>query len=376
MLWIPSDSFVADDDQKMYAAGLSRVSSLAEAVVSVFETKVPKPEHSEVLVKVEGSSMNHLDLLWHVLGSKPVWNTAESYWRLFGGFPKILGMDLAGTVVDVGPGVRQLSIGDKVWAMNAREAEWDGKVLGGLTGHAWARYVTVNEGSAGLMPSSLNFTEAGALPLVAQTSLKALKLLGAPWSGNVTVLILGSTGGTGHVAIQLAKAMGATTVIATGSAIHSDFVKSLGADRFIDYHTEDWWNASVVSDFSVDAVYDTVLQEGTGDRAFQKLKDHGRYVTLCAGIPSCGAPLPTFTTTVSRPTVRARRLRCISGTCASAAALDELRSYVDARMLRVHLDAITPLASIQHGIDLISSHHVVGKVAVTMDGVDDPRIIV
>merc|ERR1712187_457481 len=103
----------------------------------------------------------------------------------------------------------------------------------------------------------------------------ALKTVGAPWKNGATVLILGATGGTGHVAVQLAKALGATTVIATASGSHRDFVRSLGADKLIDYHTEDWWNTSVIPDRSVDAIYDTVLQPKTGVRAYAKLRDHG-----------------------------------------------------------------------------------------------------
>merc|ERR1712216_260894 len=87
------------------------------------------------------------------------------------------------------------------------------------------------------------------MPLVAQTSLAALKAAGAPWKANATVLILGATGGTGHVAVQLAKALGATNVIVTASGKYKEFVRSLGADRLIDYHTENWWNESVIPPF-------------------------------------------------------------------------------------------------------------------------------
>jgi len=184
------------------------------------------------------------------------------------------------------------------------------------------------------------------------------------------VLILGGSGGTGHVAIQLAKALGATEVITTASASHSDFVRKLGADRLIDYHMEDWWNESVIPDKSLDAIYDTVLQPMTGDRAYSKLKDHGKYVTLCTGIPTCGAPMPSLTTRLSRPSLSSTALRCVAGSCASAANLDELRSFIDAGKLHGHVGAAVPLADIQRGIDLLNSHHVTGKVGLTIGGQD------
>ncbi|CAE8743657.1 unnamed protein product [Polarella glacialis] len=273
-------------------------------------------------------------------------------------------MDVAGTVVAVGRDVNRLKVGDEVWAFNAGAAVYDGKTLGGLAGHAWAPYVVLRETGVGIKPKSISFTEAGTLPLVAQTSLQALKLCGAPWDRQSSVLILGATGGAGHVAVQLAKALGATHVIATASASHTDFVHKLGADRFIDYHTEDWWDDSVIPDGSLDAIYDTVLQPVTGDRAFAKLKDHGRYVSLCNGIPSCVAPMPSVINRLKRPSLSATGLRCTPGSCASVKHLDELSELIDAGKLRGHVNATMPLTSIQRAIDLLASGSVVGKVAV------------
>jgi NADPH:quinone reductase-like Zn-dependent oxidoreductase len=374
-LWFSCPLGDASHGVQMRAVGLLEMQPFTEAKVTTFDVDVPKPGDSEILVSVEGSSVNHFDLLWSLLGSPVAWSVAEAHWQLWHSFPKVLGMDIAGTVVGLGSGPTRFNLGDKVWAMNAGAALWDGRTVAGLAGHAWAPYVAVDDKYVGLKPLTMNFTEAGVLPLVGQTSLAALKELGAPWDRRVTVLILGSTGGVGHVAVQLAKAMGATTVIGTGAAANADFVRSLGADHFIDYHTEDWWTSDVVGDFSVDAVFDTVLEKGTGDRAFQKLRDGGRYVSLCNGIPQCGAELPSRTTQASRPTVSATALRCGVEDCASSLALDELRSYVDSGLLRVHVDAIVSLEDINHGIDLLQSHHA-GKIAVSSHPADDLSVFV
>merc|ERR1711988_1720869 len=89
-------------------------------------------------------------------------------------------------------------------------------------------------------------------------------------SSNVTVLVLGGSGGTGHVGIQIAKAMGAARVITTCSEKNADFVRSMGADEVIDYHKDDY--SEVLPPKSVDMVYDCVVLTATGDKAYPLLK--------------------------------------------------------------------------------------------------------
>eukprot|EP00746_Dinoflagellata_sp_MGD_P066645 gnl/MRDRNA2_/MRDRNA2_27584_c0_seq1.p1 gnl/MRDRNA2_/MRDRNA2_27584_c0~~gnl/MRDRNA2_/MRDRNA2_27584_c0_seq1.p1 ORF type:complete len:381 (+),score=59.44 gnl/MRDRNA2_/MRDRNA2_27584_c0_seq1:102-1244(+) len=352
-----------ESGKEMTAVGLTAPQNCSNVKLGSFDVPVPAPGATDVLVRVRGSSVNHLDLLWTILKPAAVWDAAQTLWR----FPKVLGMDVSGTVVAVGAKVDRLRVGDDVWAFNAAAAVYDGKTLGGLAGHTWAPYVTLRQEDAGIKPQNINFTEAGSLPLVAQTSLQALKLAGAPFKNGSTVLILGATGGTGHIAVQLAKAFGATTVIVTASSSKRAFALSLGADRVIDYHTQNWWNESVIPDRSLDAIYDTVLQPLTGDRAYDKLKDDGKFVSLCTGIPICGAPMPSLLTKLKRPSLASHALRCEAGTCASVENLNELRSLVEAGKLHGYLTAEIPYLSIQRAVDLLASHHVVGKVALTMD---------
>jgi len=375
LLWIClclPGQFAEVHGESMLAAGLAAPQAQAKARLDFFEVPVPTLGCQDVLIRERSSSMNHLDLLWQVLSPGPVWTAAESLWSLTGGFPKVLGMDVAGTVVAVGSEVARLNVGDDVWAFNAAAAVYDGQSLGGLAGHAWAPYLAMRERDVGLKPKSINFTEAGVLPLVAETSLQALKLAGAPWEPGATVLILGATSGTGHVAVQLAKALGASTIIATASKQNADFVHSLGSDELIDYRTENWWD--VIPDRTVDAIFDTVLQPMTGDRAFAKLKDGGKFVSMCGGIPVCGAPMPSIGSVLRRPSLSASALRCMAGSCASVANLNELRAFVDAGKLRGRVDAVVPLQEIQRAVDLLSAGHVVGKVAIAIAD-DDADLI-
>merc|ERR1719199_2284867 len=115
------------------------------------------------------------------------------------------------------------------------------------------------------------------MPMVTLTGYESLAWAasGPTFPQNATVLVLGGSGGTGHMGIQLAKAMGAKKVITTCSGSHSDFVQSRGADQVIDYHKEKYYE--VLAPKSIDVVYDCVGLSGTGDHAFGILKDHGHF---------------------------------------------------------------------------------------------------
>lgn len=351
----------------MQAVGISApVYDQSSVRLDVMTLPVPAPREGQVLVKVISSSVNHLDLLWKVIHPALAWKAFVAAWEVQGDFPKVLGLDVAGTVAAVGPGVSNLNIGDAVWGFNAAGCVYDEHTLGGIAGHTWAEYVAVNADQVGLKPAGFSFTEAGATPLAALTALRALKLAGAPWKAGGSVLILGAAGGVGHFAVQLAKALGATEVIATASAAHQEFLASLGVDQLIDYRASDWWNSSVIYDSSLIAVIDTVLQPQTGDRAFGKLKCHGHFVSLCAGIPDCGTPMASSITQLKHPTISQHSLRCTSGSCAGAEQLDELGHYVNTGKLKVHVDKTVLLDSVNIGIASLEGGHTVGKIGISV----------
>ena len=112
------------------------------------------------------------------------------------------------------------------------------------------------------------------------TSAEALKKAGAPWepSRNLTVVVTSGSGGTGFAAIQLAKAYGAGTVVTATSGANADFVKSIGADRVVDYHQHQLFD--VLANNTVDVVYDNYGAKGTADKAMGCLKPGGVFVFL------------------------------------------------------------------------------------------------
>jgi NADPH:quinone reductase-like Zn-dependent oxidoreductase len=184
--------------------------------------------------------------------------------------PAILGLDLAGTVEALGAGVTRFRLGDEVYGMT-----------GGIGGHqgGLAQYAAVDADLLALRPSNLSAREAAALPLVFITAWEGLVDRAAVRAGQ-TVLVLGGAGGVGGMAIQIAKAFGAT-VFATGSASSRETIEQLGA-LFIDRREPvDEMVARLTGGRGFDLVYDTV-GGAVLDDAFQAVRGFG-HVVSCLG---------------------------------------------------------------------------------------------
>ena len=148
-------------------------------------------------------------------------------------------------------------------------------MLDKTTPGSFAEYVCIDVGNVSKMPTNLDFIEAAALPLVGLAALQGLLHAGKIKKG-YKVCINGGSGGVGSIAIQIAKALGAGEVWATGSSV--ELIKELGADKVINYKTESVYEA--LKDQQFDLIFDTV---GSVEpwRAAKKggLKKGGRYIT-------------------------------------------------------------------------------------------------
>ena len=190
------------------------------AVVELREVDRPVPEHDEVLVRVRAASVNPAD--WYSVSGTPYVGRTEM--GLLKPKSERLGVDYAGTVEAVGGDVTEFRPGDEV--------------LGGRSG-AFAEYVCAREDrGVVLKPANLTFEQAAAVPVAAITALQGLRDKGEIQPGQ-KVLINGASGGVGTFAVQIAKALGAD-VTAVCSTRNVDIVRSLGADRVIDYTQEDF----------------------------------------------------------------------------------------------------------------------------------------
>jgi NADPH:quinone reductase-like Zn-dependent oxidoreductase len=177
------------------------------------ETPRPAPEAGEVLVRVHAAGVNPID------------------WQIFQGlmkdrqpvtFPFIPGIEVAGVVEEVGPGVTADLIGQAI--------------LGQIAAGAYAEYALVHVEALALKPKTLSFIEAAAFPVGATIAWRTLFDNGGLTSSQ-RVLIQGATSGMGVFAVQLAKWKGAQVIGTTSTAANLDFVRSLGADTVVDYAT-------------------------------------------------------------------------------------------------------------------------------------------
>jgi NADPH:quinone reductase-like Zn-dependent oxidoreductase len=184
-------------------------------------TDTPKPDIGKdpILVRIRAASLNSLD--WRGMRGEPIlFMRPMTGWRR----PKqpVRGVDLAGVVEAVGPGVTEFKVGDQVF---------------GTRSASWAEYVTGREMDFAHIPAGLSFEEAAAIPTAGVTALQGLRDHAQVKAGQ-HVLVYGAGGGVGSFAVQIAKAFGATVTAVTRTE-GVDLMQSLGADRVIDYTKED-----------------------------------------------------------------------------------------------------------------------------------------
>ena len=198
-------------------------------VLEINEVEKPIIKDDEVLVKVYAVSVNPVDVLIRK-------NRIMSFFVNRGS--KITGSDLSGKIMSVGRTVVSMKNGDDVFGFRQ----------GGTT----AEYVAISEKKIAIKPINMTFEEAAAVPLAALTALQALRDKGNICSGQ-NVLINGASGGVGTYAVQIAKSFG-TNVTGVSSTKNLELIKSLGADKVIDYTKEDFTKTHQRYDIILDAV--------------------------------------------------------------------------------------------------------------------------
>ena len=228
-------------------------------VFQLAEKAKPVAKVGHMVVEVKATSVNPIDTMLRSI--ELPWST---------NLPEILQGDVAGIVCEVGEGVTDFNVGDEVYGM-----------AGGINGvdGALAEFMLVDALLMAKKPKTLTMKQAAALPLVAITSYEALVEKMNVQQGD-RVLIHGATGGVGHIAVQLAKVLGAN-VTTTYSQANKALAKTLGADNLVDYKTES------VSDYvqaytdgaGFDKVFDTVAGDNI-EKSFEAVKFYGHVATI------------------------------------------------------------------------------------------------
>src|SRR5690606_35348344 len=222
------------------------------------EVPKPVPGPGQVLVRVHATSINPLD-----------YQVRRGDYPSLVQLPAITGHDVSGVVEAVGAGVTAFAPGDEVW--------YTPQIFHGAG--SYAEYHVAAENIIGKKPAALSHLEAASLSLAGGTAWEALVVRAALRAGE-SILVHGGAGGVGHVAIQLAKSMGAR-VMTTVREANFEFARSMGADAVIDYQNEDYVEAVMreTAGHGVDVVLDTIGGD-TLSRTPEALAQLSRLVTI------------------------------------------------------------------------------------------------
>ncbi|MDN4166460.1 NAD(P)-dependent alcohol dehydrogenase [Cytophagales bacterium LB-30] len=302
-------------------------------VLRLEDVALPTLADGHLLVKIMANSANPAD--WHILRGKPFF--ARFTFGLFAPKEKILGADFAGVVEQVGKGVSQFQVGDRVFG----EA---------LSGGVFAEYAAVPETICAKMPDAAPFTEMACLPIAGLTALQALVTHGQIKAGE-RVLIHGASGGVGHFAVQIAKAYGAQ-VTAVCSSKNADFVRSLGADAVIAYDKENIHQHTGKYALVLDTHGSLHLRD------YQRMGERG----VMTGFTTMGHMIGVLGKNVFS------KFPLIQFTAvAKQKDLETLAQLVAEQKIKVHIDKTFPYEQIPEAIGYIEAMRTRGKVAMSWE---------
>lgn len=302
------------------------------------EVPVPVPSKDEVLLKVEAVSLNPFDWKIQKGSMRPMFPQK---------FPYIPLTNVAGEVVEVGAGVKNFNVGDKVLTM-----------LNPFYGGGLAEFAAAKENLTLSRPPEVSAADAAGLPVAACTALAALTSAGLKLDGTgpqVNVLITAASGGVGHYAVQLAK-LANTHVTATCGARNLELVKSLGADEVLDYKTPE--GASLTSPSG--KKYDVVIHCATGIRwsTFEpNLSSHGKVYDLTPG------PKAMWTYAVKKVTFSKKQLVIVIAV-PKRENMEYLIQLMTEGKLRTVVDSRHPLSKAEEAWAKCMEGHATGKIIV------------
>jgi NADPH:quinone reductase-like Zn-dependent oxidoreductase len=305
-------------------------------VLRIEDVERPVPAAGELLIRVRASTVSQTDT--HIRRPSP-W-----VWRLLAGLRRprwrTLGVDFAGTVEGVGPGVTQFAVGDEVFGL----VRWFG---------AQAEYILLPEtGSIAQKPPNLSFEEAAAVGDGAMQALSALRQ-GRVGEGS-RIAIYGASGSLGTAAVQIAKHMGAHVTGVT-STRNVDLVKSIGADEVIDYTHEALHERGPVFDVVIDAVGKYAFHWGK-----RAIKPGGVYVETDFG----PYKLETLVMWIASRWVGDRRLKFANGV-RSKADVRFMKDLIEAGEYRPVVDRVYPMEQVADAHRHVEAWHKVGNVVLT-----------
>ena len=309
----------------------------APDVLALEEIEVPRPIDDQVLVRVHAAALFAGDSF--IMRGRPLMVRLTTGLRR----PRnpIPGIDVAGVVEHVGPGVSRSRPGDQVF---------------GWSSGTFADYVCDTEEHFEAMPAHLTFEQAAAVPEAAMTALQGLRDAGRVQPGQ-SVLVIGASGGVGTFAVQIARALGAATVTGVCSTRNVELVRSIGADAVIDYTAGDITTG--------DERYDVILQvAGTeSPMRLRRLLAPGGTLVLSSGMGRLNGVDRIVTALIASPLVRQRMTTFV--TKENHADLVTLRELIESGSVRPIIDRTYPLGQARDAFRHLESGHTQGKIVLT-----------
>ena len=306
--------------------------------LSLKEIPIPVAHSDQVLVRVHACSINASDA--EFLTGTPLYTRM---WGLRKPKYKVLGSDISGEVIALGPQVKHLKIGDFVYGDIFND--W-----GGL-----AQFLTTSEKNLTIQPSTLNSIQSAALPQAARIALQGLKKFGKIRSGE-SLLINGAGGGSGSYAIQMAKYWGAH-ITAVDRADKFEFMKRLGADELVNYESEDFSQHKNRYDVILDLV---AKRSPLG--IYPCLKPKGRYI-LAGGTVSSLLQTVTMGPLLSIATGKKLSVMSLDYRSKDFAILEAMHQR---QVFSICIDALYPLEKVKEAFEYFCSGAVKGKIVIQM----------
>ena len=303
----------------------------------------PRPGSGEVLIAVAAAGVNRADLMQRQGQYPPPPGASE-----------VLGMEVSGTIAELGEGVDTFAVGDEVCAL--------------LAGGGYAEYATVPAGLVLPKPNGVDLVEAAGLPEVAATVYSNL-FMAAGLQPDELVLLHGGASGIGTHAIQLTHALGARIAVTAGSKRKLDFCAELGATTTIDYNDQDF--VEVIGDLGGADVILDIMGAKYLDRNVTALADSGRLVII--GMQGgASAELNIGALLKKRGSVTATNLRGrpvdgpIGKTAVIAGVRDHTWPLVEAGRVRPIIDRTYPLEHAGEAHQHLEDSAAIGKVLLTL----------
>ena len=349
----------------MHGVQLVKYGTPAESLVYSEQVPVPKlTSDTQVLIRIKATGINPIEA--------KIASGNMKFLKVLISLPCVLGADYSGIVAAKGSKVTEFEIGDEVFGSQTHP-------IGGKGTYAQYTVIDINDASIAKKPANLSFEQAASAGIAVLTAYQGVVLNGriteATKNIKRNILIIGASGGVGSYSIQVAKSINPeNTVIGICSEKNVDYVKSLGADRVINYRDKEEYEEFLREDIQFDVVFDCVGGDAYYSKLDKKLKKKGVYSSAVGPVEHAGSESIGVTTAISFVSNLVYKKLFAPHPYVTVSGLPhkEFRSKIaplfnDKLEGTVSPENIYPLRDIVKAYEAIWSHRTVGKIVLTVE---------